>query len=386
MLASKVKRLNFVFGTRPEAVKLAMPILLAKKENCFEVEIVSTGQHREMMTPILDFFGVQPDHDLDLMRPGQTLTEIMTAAMTNLRRVWNENRPDVVCIQGDTITCAAAAVAAFLERIPLAHVEAGLRTYDIGSPFPEEYSRRIVALSAQWNFSPTESARQNLLNEGVDPTRVWLTGNTGIDALFEVKRRIGAGASLPEATSKLLDEVDGARSTGKKFILLTMHRRESFGEAIREALQAVRELAQRPDVFVVFPVHRNPAVLAAVNEILGQEPSVRRVDPLDYISFVALMGKADLILTDSGGVQEEAPSMGVPVLVLRENTERSESVTAGTALLVGTDRKKILAEASSILTDSVRAAEMRARSNPYGDGQAARRLIDVLKTTLVQSI
>lgn len=375
---SQAIHLNFVLGTRPEGVKLALPILLARKDPRFRVSTVSTGQHRELLRPILEFFDIQPEVDLDLMRPGQDLTDVMTEAMRRLRDVWKQQRPDVVCIQGDTITCAAAAAAAFLEGIPLAHVEAGLRTHDIRSPFPEEYSRRLVALGAEWNFAPTEGARANLLREGVPEGRVWVTGNTGIDALLEARRRLASEEAITGPAADLVATVREAKALGKKIVLLTTHRRESFGEPLRESLGAVRELANREDLLIVFPVHKNPAVRAAVDQILGEDGRILRTEPLDYVPFVALMAESDLILTDSGGVQEEAPSLGVPVLVLRENTERAESVEAGTALLVGTNRARILREAEALLDNPVRRAAMRAIRNPYGDGQATARILDIL--------
>lgn len=380
---SQAIHLEFVLGTRPEAVKLALPILLARKDPRFSVSTVSTGQHRELLKPILEFFEIRPDVDLDLMRPGQDLTDVMTEGMRRLRDVWKRRRPDVVCIQGDTITCAAAAAAAFLEGIPLAHVEAGLRTHDIRSPFPEEYSRRLVALSATWNFAPTEGALANLAREGVPEPRVWVTGNTGIDALLEARRRLAVEGVPPGEGAELLAQVREARALGKKIVLLTTHRRESFGEPLRESLSAVRELASRDDVLVVFPVHKNPAVRAAVAEILGDDERILRAEPLDYVPFVGLMAESELILTDSGGVQEEAPSLGVPVLVLRENTERAESVEAGTAILVGTDRTRILREAEALLDNPVRRAAMRAIRNPYGDGQASSRILDILASARV---
>lgn len=378
-------RLAFVFGTRPEAVKMAVPILRAKQDSRFIPEVISTGQHREMMQPILDFFGIRPDVDLQLMKPGQSLTEFVANAMLRLRDAWQTSRPDIVCIQGDTATCAAAAIAAFFEKIPLAHIEAGLRTHDLMSPFPEEYNRKVVAMTAAWNFAPTDQAKFNLLRENVSESKIFVTGNTGIDALLAVRERLREDPVSELRFQEKFPEVYKAVREKKKIVLVTTHRRESFGAPLRQTLSAIKTLAEREDVKVVLPVHRNPMVLAAVEEILGRNSSVQLLEPLDYVPFVWMMNLATIILTDSGGVQEEAPSLGKPVLVLREKTERQEAVDAGTAILVGTDTSLILKHANQLLDSPNERAAMAAKKNPFGDGKATRRILDAIAQTTDQT-
>ena len=376
------KRIAFVFGTRPEAVKMAVPILRAKHDPRFHPIVMSTGQHREMMQPILDFFGIAPDVDLQLMKPGQSLTEFVANAMIRLREAWQSHRPDIVCIQGDTATCAAAAIAAFFEKIPLAHIEAGLRTHDLMSPFPEEYNRKIVAMTAAWNFAPTKQAELNLLNEGVAQEKVLVTGNTGIDALLSVRERLTQDPASEIRFQEKYPAVYKAVREKKKIVLVTTHRRESFGEPLRETLRSLLALAERQDVKIFLPVHRNPMVLQAVEEVLRpnghKHSSVELLEPLDYVPFVWMMNQATLLLTDSGGVQEEAPSLGKPVLILRDKTERPEAVEAGTAILVGTDSKLILNHANRLLDSEQARADMAALKNPFGDGRATGRILDAL--------
>lgn len=372
-------KLAFVFGTRPEAIKMAVPILRTNYDSRFQPIVLSTGQHREMMRPILEFFGIQPHFDLDLMKPGQSLTEFVASAMLKLREAWQQERPDIVCIQGDTATCAAGALAAFFEKIPLAHIEAGLRTNDLYSPFPEEYNRRLVSLSAKWNFAPTEKAKQALLHEHVSESSITVTGNTGIDALLAVRDRLKSDAATSLRFAETFADIVSAKAAGKKIVLVTTHRRESFGEPLRETLSALRDLCKRSDVQVVFPVHRNPAVIEAVRDVLGENPKgVTLLEPLDYVPFVWMMDQSSLILTDSGGIQEEAPSLGKPVLILREKTERPEAVEAGTAKLVGTAKEKILQEAFHLLDSEQARAQMTASKNPFGDGKATKRILDAL--------
>lgn len=376
------KRIAFVFGTRPEAVKLAVPILRAKHDSRFQPIVMSTGQHREMMQPILDFFGIAPDVDLQLMKPGQSLTEFVANAMMKLREAWQAHRPDIVCIQGDTATCAAAAIAAFFEKIPLAHIEAGLRTHDLMSPFPEEYNRKIVAMTAAWNFAPTKQAELNLLNEGVAQEKVLVTGNTGIDALLSVRERLTQDPASEIRFQEKYPSVYKAVREKKKIVLVTTHRRESFGEPLRETLRSLLALAERPDVKIFLPVHRNPMVLQAVEEVLrpkgGNSSAVELLEPLDYVPFVWMMNQATILLTDSGGVQEEAPSLGKPVLILRDKTERPEAVEAGTAILVGTDSELILRHANRLLDSAQARSDMAAIKNPFGDGRATGRILDAL--------
>lgn len=373
------RKVAFVFGTRPEAIKLAVPILRAKHDPRFQPIVTSTGQHREMMRPILEFFGIQPDIDLDLMKPGQAVTDFVATTMIRLRQEWQFQRPDLVCIQGDTATCAAAALAAFFERIPLAHVEAGLRTNDLYSPFPEEYNRRLVSLSAKWNFAPTENAKLALLHEHVNASSIFVTGNTGIDALLTVRERLRSDIAAALRFQETFPEVTKARAENRKILLVTTHRRESFGEPLRETLSALKEISTRNDVHIVFPVHRNPMVIEAVREVLGEShPKFSLLEPLDYVPFVWMMDQSTLILTDSGGIQEEAPSLGKPVLILREKTERPEAVNAGTALLVGTSKERILKEASRLLDSEDARKSMVAAKNPFGDGRATKRILDAL--------
>lgn len=357
---------------------MAVPILRAKFDPRFQPIVMSTGQHREMMQPILDFFGIVPDVDLQLMKPSQSLTEFVSSAMVRLREAWQVHRPDIVCIQGDTATCAAAAIAAFFEKIPLAHIEAGLRTHDLMSPFPEEYNRKIVAMTAAWNFAPTKQAELNLLNEGVGREKVVVTGNTGIDALLSVRERLTQDPASELRFREKYPAVAKALHEKKKIVLVTTHRRESFGEPLRETLRSLMTLAKRPDVKIIFPVHRNPMVLQAVDEVLGRSSDIELLEPLDYVPFVWMMNQATILLTDSGGVQEEAPSLGKPVLVLRDKTERPEAVDAGTALLVGTDSALILKHANHLLDNPQARAEMAAKKNPFGDGKATGRILDSL--------
>lgn len=364
---------------------MAVPILRAKQDSRFIPEVISTGQHREMMQPILDFFGIRPDVDLQLMKPGQSLTEFVANAMLRLRDAWQTSRPDIVCIQGDTATCAAAAIAAFFEKIPLAHIEAGLRTHDLMSPFPEEYNRKVVAMTAAWNFAPTDQAKFNLLRENVSESKIFVTGNTGIDALLAVRERLREDPVSELRFQEKFPEVYKAVREKKKIVLVTTHRRESFGAPLRQTLSAIKTLAEREDVKVVLPVHRNPMVLAAVEEILGRNSSVQLLEPLDYVPFVWMMNLATIILTDSGGVQEEAPSLGKPVLVLREKTERQEAVDAGTAILVGTDTSLILKHANQLLDSPNERAAMAAKKNPFGDGKATRRILDAIAQTTDQT-
>ncbi len=361
---------------------MAVPVLRAKYDPRFQPIVLSTGQHQEMMQPILNFFGIQPDVDLHLMKPGQSLTEFVANAMIRLREEWQSKRPDIVCIQGDTATCAAAAIAAFFEKIPLAHIEAGLRTHDLMSPFPEEYNRKLVALTARWNFAPTKQAQQNLISEGVATEKIQITGNTGIDALLSVRERLTQDPASEIRFQEKFPAVAKARRENKKIVLVTTHRRESFGEPLRETLRALSALSRRSDVEIFLPVHRNPMVLQAVDEILGRNSGVHLLEPLDYVPFVWMMNQATIILTDSGGVQEEAPSLGKPVLVLREKTERPEAVEAGTALLVGTDSQLILENANRLLDSSEAREKMAAVQNPFGDGKATRRILDALATEI----
>ncbi len=336
-----------------------------REEGDVDVRVVVTAQHRALLDRILAFFDVPVDVDLDLMEPGQTLAGLMGRMLPRLDEVFAREAPEVVMAQGDTSTVLAAAMAAFYRRVPFAHVEAGLRTGDLGSPFPEEMNRVVAGRLAAWHFAPTEAARANLLREGVDPARVVVTGNTVVDALLWARERVDVSAFAPVG--------------GRRLVLVTAHRRENFGAPMAEVCQAVRELAARGDVEVVFPVHPNPQVREVVERVLAGVEHVRLVAPLDYPEFVAAMQASHLILTDSGGVQEEAPSLGKPVLVLRESTERPEGVAAGTARVVGTSRTAIVTAATALLDDPRAYASMAHSQNPYGDGRAAVRMVRELK-------
>jgi UDP-N-acetylglucosamine 2-epimerase (non-hydrolysing) len=365
------KRILLTFGTRPEAIKMG-PVARALREarDDFEVRVCVTAQHREMLDQVLDLFEIVPDHDLDLMRPGQSLTDVTTRVLAGVGEVIRGWRPDLVMVHGDTTTTFAASLAAFYEKVPVAHVEAGLRTGDIYSPWPEEMNRRLTTAIAVVHFAPTETARANLLAEGVPDARIAVTGNTVIDALQWVVARLRAD---PQAAARHQRQF-GFLRPDRRLILVTGHRRENFGPGFERLCQALRDVAMRGDVEIVYPVHLNPNVREPVQRILSDAPGVHLLEPLDYLPFVHLMDRSHFIITDSGGVQEEAPSLGKPVLVMRDTTERPEAVEAGTVKLVGTDRARIVDEAFRLL-DSPDAYEGMARAhNPYGDGHAAGRI------------
>jgi UDP-N-acetylglucosamine 2-epimerase (non-hydrolysing) len=363
-----------VFGTRPEAIKMA-PLVKALEGRKEIVHVTCvTAQHREMLDQVLRLFDVTPAHDLNLMKPGQDLTDLTTRVLQEMREVLRKERPDRVLVHGDTTTTLATSLAAYYERIPVGHVEAGLRTGDIYSPFPEEINRRVTGVIADLHFAPTEQARANLLAEGVAPQKVLVTGNTVIDALLWVAAKLESDTSLASTVEAQLPAVDA----GKKLILVTGHRRESFGPGMRRICEALLALADRGDTQIIYPAHPNPQVQEPVRQMLAGRPQISIIAPLDYLPFVALMRKAHLILTDSGGVQEEAPSLGKPVLVMRYNTERPEAVKAGTVRLVGTDTQKIVSEADQLLDDDAAWQAMSHAHNPYGDGLASRRIVDAL--------
>jgi UDP-N-acetylglucosamine 2-epimerase len=364
-----VKSILVVLGTRPEVVKLA-PVIHALKARAGEVDlcVCSTAQHRQMLDDALAAFEITPDRDLALMRENQRLGELMGRMALALQPVIDETKPDVVVVQGDTLTVMVAALVAFLNGAQVAHVEAGLRTDDKRAPFPEEIDRRVAGVVADHHFAPTAAARDALLREGVAPEAIRVTGNTGIDALFWMRERL-EGRPLPE----------GLDPAGRRLVLVTAHRRESFGAPLREAFGALRELVQRfDDVQLVYPVHLNPNVQEPARELLGGHPRIALVDPLPYPDLAALLLRAEFVITDSGGLQEEAPSLGKPVLVLREKTERPEAVAAGGAKLVGTDRAAILREATALLSDPAALAAMARPRAVYGDGRAAARVVETL--------
>lgn len=357
-----------VFGTRPEAIKLA-PVVLALRRRV-PVKVCVTAQHRQMLDQVLQAFAIQPDFDLDLMQANQDLFDITANALLALRGVLKSERPQLVIVQGDTSTTFAAALAAFYAHVGVGHVEAGLRTNDKARPFPEEINRRLTSSLADWHFAPTAWARQNLLAEGVASDRIFVTGNTGIDALLAIVDNIESGTIRAPVLSDL-----EARIGAHRLILVTGHRRESFGAGFERICAALREIVEsQPDVVVVYPVHLNPHVQEPVHRLLGDLRRLVLIAPLDYVPFVALMRRAEIILTDSGGIQEEAPSLGKPVLVMRETTERPEGVEAGVARLVGTDVRRIVDTVSTLLTDRTAYAAMATRMNPYGDGHAAERI------------
>jgi UDP-N-acetylglucosamine 2-epimerase (non-hydrolysing) len=367
-----MKRVLFIFGTRPEAIKLCPVIRHMHSHGVgLEVRVCVTAQHRGMLDQVLDCFQIRPDYDLDLMQPGQTLAQTTARVLTALDPVLVGEAPAMAVVQGDTTTTMTGAVAAFYRRIPVAHVEAGLRTGDLSQPFPEEFNRVVATRVTALHFAPTEWARRNLLGEGVPEERIRVTGNSGIDAVLQVASALEQGR-LPAPAWPWLD-------AACKLVVVTAHRRESFGEGIEHICDALATLAARPDVQIVYPVHRNPNVLDPVTRRLAGHPRLVLTDPLEYVSFVNLMRRAYLIVTDSGGIQEEAPSLGKPVLVLRERTERPEAVEAGTVQLVGSDPQKIVAATTRLLDDD---AEYRRRSrihNPYGDGHASERITESIQ-------
>ncbi len=362
-----MSKIMLVFGTRPEAIKMC-PLVneLKSRPGEFEAVVCVTGQHREMLDQVLGVFGVVPDHDLAIMRPGQTLFDITSDVLLKTRAVLEEERPDCVLVHGDTTTSFAAALAAFYLQIPVGHVEAGLRTRDLYSPWPEEFNRQAVDVVSEWYFAPTETSRQNLLGEAKPADRIFVTGNTGIDAL---RHTVRDDYSHPE-----LDWAEGSR-----LILVTAHRRENLGDPMHRMFRAIRRvMEERPDTKAIYPIHMNPQVRRAAHEELDGFDRLRIIDPLEVVDFHNFMARSHLILTDSGGIQEEAPSLGKPVLVMRDTTERPEGVEAGTLRLVGTEEAAIYREFSRLLDDSAAYSEMSHASNPYGDGHASERIADIL--------
>lgn len=363
------KRVMVAFGTRPEAIKMAPVVAALKASSTLDTLVTVTAQHRQMLDQVLDLFHIVPDADLDVMSPDQTLPTLFARILGGMTEAIARMRPDLVLVHGDTSTTLACALAAFYAQVPVGHVEAGLRTGNMRSPWPEEANRRLTAPLASLHFAPTATARENLAREGIT-AGVSVTGNTVIDALLQVNGRIHEDAHVARAMAERFHFLDPS----PRLVLVTGHRRENFGARFEALCRALAELAARGDVQIVYPVHLNPNVQEPVNRILGGEPGIHLLPPVDYLPFVYLMSKADLILTDSGGVQEEAPSLGKPVLVLRDTTERPEAVEAGTVRLVGTDEKIIVREATRLLDDPAAYAEMAQAANPYGDGQAAPRI------------
>jgi len=368
-----------VFGTRPEAIKMAPVVLALESLAGVEARVCVTAQHRQMLDQVLTLFGIRPDHDLDLMAPSQDLHELTARTLLAMREVLREEHPDLVLVHGDTTTCMAATLAAFYENIEVGHVEAGLRTRNLQAPFPEEANRALVGRLARYHFSPTPGARDNLLEEQVPGDRIWVTGNTVIDALLRVCQQVAAKSAGHWARVLSQALLSRLEDSGRRTVLITGHRRENFGQGFVDLCNAIADLASRhPDWDLVYPVHLNPNVQGPVYEILGARPNVTLTEPLDYAPFVWLMTRCDLVLTDSGGIQEEAPALGKPVLVMREVTERPEALAAGTVRLVGTDRRRIVAGVEAILEDPEAYRAMSQAQNPYGDGRAAERIMAVL--------
>lgn len=368
-----------VFGTRPEAIKMAPVINALQHETAFETKVCVTAQHRQMLDQVLNLFAIIPDYDLNLMQPGQDLTDITVRVLHGMRDVLRQWHPDILLVHGDTTTTMASSLAAFYEKISVGHIEAGLRTGNIYSPWPEEMNRKVASAITSIHFAPTETARQNLLDEGIPEQSIYVTGNTVIDALLRVVTQI---QSKPELERVLSAQFSFLKSD-KKMILVTGHRRENFGDGFENICQALKALSQRDNLQIVYPVHLNPNVQEPVQRILSDCSNVHLIEPLDYLPFVYLMSKAYLIITDSGGVQEEAPSLGKPVLVMRDTTERPEAMNAGTVRLVGTDAARIVAEATELLDNAVAYSRMAEAHNPYGDGQSAQRISQILKALLM---
>lgn len=378
-----------VFGTRPEAIKMA-PLVkeFQKQPDEFETIVCVTGQHRQMLDQVLNLFEITPDYDLDIMKQGQDLYDVTARVLTGMRDILKESMPDVVLVHGDTSTSTAAALAAFYQQIPVGHVEAGLRTHNIYSPWPEEMNRQITGRIATYNFAPTALSESNLLKENIQPDSILVTGNTVIDALHQVVSKMKKDELLNIKLSKVLlnSGYDVNRlNNGKRLVLITGHRRENFGDGFIQMCTAIKDLTYKyPNVDFVYPMHLNPNVRIPIHEVFGDDLSLLEnmffIEPLEYLSFVYLMEKSTIVLTDSGGIQEEAPGLGKPVLVMRDTTERPEALEAGTVKLVGTDYDKIIGEVSKLLDDSEVYLKMSMATNPYGDGQACGRIVKFLST------
>ncbi len=381
-----MKKIMLVFGTRPEAIKMAPLVIEFKKHpDLFDVVVCVTGQHREMLDQVLNLFNITPDFDLNIMKQGQDLYDVTSRVLLGMRDVLNESKPDVVLVHGDTTTSTASALAAFYQQIPVGHVEAGLRTHNIYSPWPEEMNRLITSRISVYNFAPTSLSKQNLINEGVTEGTVFVTGNTVIDALYAVLDKMKQNIQL---RTDLVNQLQCSGydvnriSKQKRLVLITGHRRENFGDGFLNICNAIKTLSEKyPDVDFVYPMHLNPNVRKPITEVFGEKPAENMffIEPLDYLPFVFMMEKSDIVLTDSGGIQEEAPGLGKPVLVMRDTTERPEALEAGTVKLVGTNYDKIVSEVSKLLDDQVYYNQMSKAINPYGDGMACKRIIEKFK-------
>lgn len=383
-----MKKVMLVFGTRPEAIKMA-PLVkeFQARANEFDTIVCVTGQHREMLKQVLELFDIKPDYDLEIMKEGQDLYDVTTRVLLGMREVLKKTKPDVVLVHGDTTTSTAAALAAFYQQIPVGHVEAGLRTHNIYSPWPEEMNRQLTGRMASYHFAPTELSRDNLLAEGIATDRIFITGNTVIDALQQVVTRVKGNADLRNEVSRKLLQFGydvNRLEAGRRLILITGHRRENFGEGFLNICRAIQTLSKRfPEVDFVYPMHLNPNVRKPIREIFGDNlgglDNLFFIEPLEYLQFVTLMDRSSIVLTDSGGIQEEAPGLGKPVLVMRDTTERPEAVKAGTVKLVGTDYNQIVDNVEKLLTDNAAYAEMSRANNPYGDGKACSYIADALQ-------
>ncbi len=380
-----MKKIMTIFGTRPEAIKMA-PIIkeLDKYSDEIETRVCVTAQHREMLDQVMDLFGIHPDYDLGIMRKGQNLFDITTRGLTMLGEVIREEKPNLILVQGDTTTTLVGALAAYYLNIRVGHVEAGLRTGDKFNPFPEEINRRLADVLSDLYFAPTKTAEENLLREGIEASKIFVTGNTVIDALLWITSQQSSEDIRPNMSETVFMKKYGISIDDHRFILVTSHRRESFGQEIVNICNGLKMIAERnTDIEIIYPVHLNPNVREPVNRILGAVERVHLIEPLDYASFVWLMNKSYLVLTDSGGIQEEAPSLGKPVLVMREKTERAEAIQAGTARLVGTDSESIFNAAQELLDNRDEYEKMARAVNPYGDGKAAERIVNILRDTIV---
>lgn len=373
-----MKKIMLVFGTRPEAIKMCPLVKELKKRGVFDVEVCVSGQHKQMLEQVLRFFEVEPDHNLSIMKENQTLYDVTTNILNAIKAVLEKSKPDIVLVHGDTSTTFATALACFYQQIPVGHVEAGLRTYNIHSPYPEEFNREAVSIIAQYHFAPTALARDNLLKEGRDESRIWVTGNTAIDAMKWTVRR---DYSHPEITW----------ASGSRMILITAHRRENLGEPMYHMFRAIRRvMEEHSDVKAIYPIHMNPQVRWTADRVFGESAAEGReermhiIEPLDVVDFHNFMKHSYLILTDSGGIQEEAPSLGKPVLVMRDTTERPEGIEAGTLRLVGTNENKIYEEFTKLLNDPGEYRKMEQAVNPYGDGHACERIADILEKEYLQ--
>lgn len=376
-----MQKVLLIFGTRPEAIKMAPLAIRLQEDNAsFETKVCVTGQHRQMLDQVLDLFQLNPDFDLNLMKPGQTLSDITSGVLKGLEQVFEIWKPDLILVHGDTATTFAASLAGYYHKIKIGHVEAGLRTGDLYSPWPEEANRKLTGVLADYHFAPTMSSYNNLIKENIKSTNVVVTGNTVIDALLQVKVKVEQDHRLIQKFEQEFNFLD----KNKKLILVTGHRRENFGQGFLNICTALAQLAKKyPNVQIIYPVHLNPHVQQPVNELLTGISNIYLIAPQDYLPFVYLMNQSFLILTDSGGIQEEAPSLGKPVLVMRDTTERPEAVEAGTVRLVGTDVNRIVELVTQLLDDQKLYAEMASAHNPYGDGTACQKIIDFLKINLV---